>query len=116
VVLFRGDALRQAGLFRDRYATLIDVDMYTRVLRDWDAVAIDEKLAAFRMTMGSWSDRSHRVQGRNLRRLLADVADDESFALSASTRWRGAAWSYVRAPTRGMVFRLAEWRAVRTRR
>jgi glycosyltransferase involved in cell wall biosynthesis len=116
VVLFRADALRQAGPFRDRYATLIDVDMYARVLRDWDAVAVDDTLAAFRVTVGSWSDRSHRVQGRNLRRLLADVADDDSFAVSASTRWRGSAWSYVRAPTRGVVFRLAEWRAVRSRR
>jgi len=115
VVLFRAEALRQAGLFRDRYATLADVDMYARVLRDWDAVAIDDTLAAFRVSVGSWSDRSHRVQGRNLRRLLADLADDPSFAVAPSTRWRGRAWSYVRAPTRGLVFRLAEWRAVRGR-
>jgi glycosyltransferase involved in cell wall biosynthesis len=115
VVLFRAEALRQAGPFRDRYATLVDVDMYARILRDWDAVAIDDTLAAFRVSVGSWSDRSHRVQGRNLRRLLHDVADDESFAVSRSTRWRGAAWSYVRAPARGLVFRLAEWRAVRRR-
>jgi glycosyltransferase involved in cell wall biosynthesis len=116
VVLFRAEALREAGPFRDRYATLVDVDMYARVLRDWDAVAIDDTLAAFRMSAGSWSDRSHRVQGRNLRRLLDDVAKDESFDVARATRWRGRAWSYVRAPTRGLVFRLAEWRAVRRRR
>jgi hypothetical protein len=115
-VLFRAEALREAGPFRDRYATLADVDMYARVLRDWDAVAIDDTLAAFRMSAGSWSDRSHRVQGRNLRRLLDDVADDESFDVTPVTRWRGWAWSYMRAPTRGLVFRLAEWRAVRRRR
>jgi glycosyltransferase involved in cell wall biosynthesis len=116
VVLFRAEALRHAGPFRDDYATLVDVDMYARILRDWDAVAIDDTLAAFRMSVGSWSDRSHRVQGRNLRRLLDDVAGDESFSVAPSTRWRGRAWSYVRAPTRGLAFRLAEWRAVRTRR
>jgi glycosyltransferase involved in cell wall biosynthesis len=115
VVLFRAEALREAGPFRDRYATLADVDMYARVLRDWDAVAIDDTLAAFRVSAGSWSNRSHRVQGRNLRRLLDDVAKDESFDVAPATRWRGRAWSYVRAPTRGLVFRLAEWRAVRRR-
>jgi glycosyltransferase involved in cell wall biosynthesis len=116
VVLFRAEALREAGPFRDLYATLADVDMYARVLRDWDAVAIDDTLAAFRVSAGSWSNRSHRVQGRNLRRLLDDVAKDESFDVAPATRWRGRAWSYVRAPTRGLVFRLAEWRAVRRRR
>jgi glycosyltransferase involved in cell wall biosynthesis len=116
VVLFRAEALRGAGPFRDEYATLVDVDMYARVLRDWDAVAIDDTLAAFRMSVGSWSDRSHRVQGRNLRRLLDDVASDGSFGIAPSTRWRGRAWSYVRAPSRGLAFRLAEWRAVRSRR
>jgi glycosyltransferase involved in cell wall biosynthesis len=116
VVLFRAEALREAGPFRDRYATLVDVDMYARILRDWDAVAIDDTLAAFRMSVGSWSDRSHRVQGRNLRRLIDDVAGDVSFGLGRATRWRGRAWSYVRAPTRGLVFQLAESRALRTRR
>jgi glycosyl transferase family 2 len=116
VVLFRADALRKAGPFRDEYATLADVDMYARVLRDWDAVAIDDTLAAFRMSVGSWSDRSHRVQGRNLRRLLDDVAKDRSYGVGPATRWRGRAWSYVRAPARGLVFRLAEWRVVRHRR
>ena len=116
VVLFRAEALRDAGPFRDRYATLADVDMYARVLRDWDAVAIDDTLAAFRMSAGSWSDRSHRVLGRNLRWLLDDVAKDDSFDVAPATRWRGRAWSYVRAPARGLVFRLAEARAVRRRR
>jgi glycosyltransferase involved in cell wall biosynthesis len=111
VVLFRADALRQAGPFRADYATLVDVDRYAEVLRRWDCVAVDETLAAFRMTAGSWSDRSHRVQGRNLRRLLADLAADPSLDLPRSAVWRGRLWSYVRAPARGVAFRAAEWRA-----
>jgi hypothetical protein len=79
-------------------------------------VAVDETLAAFRVTGGSWSDRSHRVQGANLRRLLDDLAADPAYSLSRSTVWRGRAWSYVRAPTRGIVFRLAEWRAASSER
>ncbi len=111
VVLFRAEALRQAGPFRADYATLIDVDRYAEVLRRWDCVALDETLAAFRLSSGSWSDRSHRVQGRNLRRLLDDLAADPTLALSRSALRRGRAWSYVRAPARGLAFRVAEWRA-----
>jgi glycosyltransferase involved in cell wall biosynthesis len=110
VVLFRAEALRQAGPFRDQYATLIDVDRYAEVLRHWDCVALDETLAAFRVTDGSWSARSHRAQGRNLRRLLADLAADPALRLPRSALWRGRVWSYVRAPTRGLVFRAADWR------
>ncbi len=115
IVLFRGDALRAAGPFRDDYASLADVDRYVEILRRWDCVAIDETLGAFRVSGGSWSDRSHRVQGRNLRRLLDDLAADPTLALSRSALWRGRLWSYVRAPARGIVFRAAEWRATRRR-
>ena len=116
VVLFRTDALRKAGPFRPDYATLLDVDRYAAVLREWDCVALDETVGAFRLSGGSWSDRSHGVQGANLRRLLDDLAADPELAIPRSALWRGRLWSYARAPTRGVVFRVAEWRAVNARR
>jgi hypothetical protein len=111
IVLFRAEALHQAGPFRSDYATLIDVDRYAEVLRHWDCVALDETVGAFRMSAGSWSDRSHREQGRNLRRLLDDLAADPTLHLPRWALWRGRLWTYVRAPARGVVFRAAEWRA-----
>jgi len=113
IVLFRAEALRQAGPFRDDYATLADVDRYAEVLRHWDCVALDETVGAFRMSAGSWSDRSHRAQGRNLRRLLDDLAADPELPLTRADLWRGRLWSYVRAPARGVAFRAAGWRARR---
>ena len=83
------------------------------MLRHWDCVAIDATLAAFRMSSDSWSDRSHRVQGRNLRRLLDDLAADPDLGLPRSAVARGRLWSYVRAPARGVAFRVADWRARR---
>jgi glycosyltransferase involved in cell wall biosynthesis len=110
VVLFRAEALRRAGPFRPDYATLADVDMYARVLAHWDCVLLDETLAAFRVRPGSWSARSHRVQGADLRRLLADLAAVPDLALPRAALARGRALSYVRAPAREAVFRAAEWR------
>jgi glycosyltransferase involved in cell wall biosynthesis len=115
VVLFRAEALASAGPFRGDYGTLIDVDMYARVLQRWECVALDETLAAFRVRDGSWSARSHREQGRNLRRLLDDLARDPAVGLPRASVWRGWLWSFVRAPGRELVFRLAEWRAARRR-
>jgi glycosyltransferase involved in cell wall biosynthesis len=111
VVMFRGEALRQAGPFRDNYGTLVDVDRYAAVLRSWDCVALPVTVGAFRLTDGSWSDRSHRDQGHNLRRLLDDLAADPGLGLRRSALWKGRLWSYVRAPARGIVFRAAAWRA-----
>jgi glycosyltransferase involved in cell wall biosynthesis len=114
IVLFRAVALRQSGPFRDDYATLVDVDRYAAVLRHWDCVALPDTVGAFRLTGGSWSDRSHRVQGRNLRRLLDDLAADPALGLPRSALWRGRLWSYARAPARELVFRVAAWRTHRT--
>jgi glycosyltransferase involved in cell wall biosynthesis len=113
IVLFRSDALLQAGPFRDEYATLTDVDRYAAVLRHWDCIALPVTVGAFRLTGGSWSDRSHREQGRNLRRLLDDLAADPALGLPRSALWRGRLWSYARAPAREIVFRAAAWRTRR---
>jgi hypothetical protein len=115
VVLFRAEALASAGPFRGDYGTLIDVDMYARVLQKWECIALDETLAAFRVSETSWSARSHRQQGRNLRRLLDDLAHDPNLRLPRSAVLRGWLWSFIRAPSRELVFRVAEWRAARRR-
>jgi len=111
VVMFRAAALAQAGSFRADYGTLVDVDMYARVLADWDAYALDETLASFRMSASSWSNRSHRVQAADARRLLRDIASVPAHGITRSTLALGLARASALGRARQAVFALAETRA-----
>lgn len=119
VVLFRAAALQAVtvpggdGPFRDHYGTLVDVDVYARVLARYDAYAIDDTLAAFRLLPGSWSDRSHRRQGANARRLFRDLGADPSYHLSRFTVAQGVARTFLLQRARKLAFAFA---AARVRR
>lgn len=110
-VLFRADALRDAGPFRSTFGTLIDVDLYARVLRRWDAYLLDEVVGAFRLRTDSWSNRSHREQARNARRLFADLAADPSFGITRLDRARATVLTTVNSAARRVVFAAATARA-----
>ena len=106
VVLWRAAALSHAGPFREDYGTLIDVDMYARVLRDWDCVSLDETVAKFRVRAASWSDRSHRVQGRNMRRFINDCAADPANEIGPLLRAQGLGRSVLNQYGRRLAFAL----------
>ena len=53
--LIRTDLLRKVGGWRATQPYLIDEDLYVRVLRHSDLVAIPEPLAAFRVSSTQWS-------------------------------------------------------------
>ena len=120
VVLFRRAALESIaaggsgsavlGPFEERYGSLIDVDAYARILRNWGCVSIDATLAQFRMSTGSWSDRSHAVQGANARRLFRELAADESLGVSRSLLARCIARTYVNQWGRRAAFALEAMR------
>lgn len=116
IVLFRAEALRQAGSFRDTFGTLTDVDMYARVLADWDAFALDETVGAFRVSADSWSNRSHRVQAGNARRLLRAIAADPRHGISRRVLAEGLVRSVIISRLRKTAFALAGWRARRRAR
>jgi glycosyltransferase involved in cell wall biosynthesis len=106
VVLMRRQAMDAAGPFSERYGTLIDVDMYARVLKHWDCVAIDETLAQFRMSTASWSDRSHGEQGRHARRFLRDLAADPELSIGRGLLSVGLARTLVNSLGRRAAFAL----------
>jgi glycosyltransferase involved in cell wall biosynthesis len=116
IVLFRAEALRQAGPFRDTFGTLTDVDMYARVLADWDAFALDETVGAFRVSAASWSNRSHRVQAGNARRLLRAIAADPRHDIGRRVLAEGLVRSEIISRLRKTAFALAGRRARRRAR
>jgi glycosyltransferase involved in cell wall biosynthesis len=111
VVMFRAEALRRAGPFSADYATLLDVDMYARVLAHWDAYALDETVASFRVSASSWSNRAHGAQAANARRLLRDIASDPEHSVDRSTLAVGLARASVLSRARHAVFAAARARA-----
>lgn len=111
VVLFRRDAMADAGPFRSDYGTLIDCDFYARLLRRHDVVAIDETLAAFWARRSSWSDRSHTSQAANARRLFGDLARDPHWSISTTSRWMSMARCEFNARARRWAFAVATVRA-----
>ena len=113
IVLFRAEALRRAGPFRDTYGTLTDVDMYARVLADWDAFALEETVGAFRVSSTSWSNRSHRAQAGNARRLLRAIAADPRHAISKRALVEGLVRSEIISRLRKTAFVVADIRARR---
>jgi glycosyltransferase involved in cell wall biosynthesis len=111
VVLFRSEALHQAGPFRADYGTLTDVDMYARVLEKWDAFALDETVASFRVSAHSWSNRSHRVQAADARRLLRAIAAEPVHDVAPAVLRAGLVRTSVVSQARRAVFVAAGVRA-----
>lgn len=62
--LLRTDLVRQVGGWRATQPYLIDEDLYVRVLRHADLVAVPQALAAFRLTSTQWSVRLATEQAR----------------------------------------------------
>ena len=68
-VLMRTEAVAAVGGWNPDRSYLIDEDLYVRVLRGGDLVALPETLAAFRVTAGQWSVRLARSQAAETRQL-----------------------------------------------
>ncbi|WP_336923667.1 glycosyltransferase family 2 protein [Aquipuribacter sp. SD81] len=83
-VLLRTDVVRAVGGWSARDPYLIDQDLYVRALRHGDLVALDEVLAAFRVSATQWSVALAGEQARQAARLHARVHADWPEAVSAA--------------------------------
>ena len=74
--LIRTELFRQVGGWKATQPFLIDEDLYVRVLRHSDLVALPEPLAAFRVSSTQWSVRLAAEQARQAAAFHARVRAD----------------------------------------
>jgi glycosyltransferase involved in cell wall biosynthesis len=103
-VLFRRDALTAAGCFNDRFDSLLDCDLYARLLRLGGVAVIAETLATFRVHPSSFSSRNHHRQASECRRLLRALAADPTFGISRLRLWQGLTMTELNVLGRRAVY------------
>jgi glycosyltransferase involved in cell wall biosynthesis len=81
--LMRTELVRKVGGWSAAHPFLIDEDMYVKVLRHSDLVAIREPLAAFRVSNSQWSVRLAAEQARQAAAFHAVVRRDFPESVSA---------------------------------
>jgi glycosyltransferase involved in cell wall biosynthesis len=112
-VLFRRDALTAAGPFTERLASLLDCELYARLLRRGGVAVVAETLATFRVHPCSFSGSRYHGQADDCRRLLRELAADPAFGISRLQLWQGLTRSELNALGRRAVF---AWERLRVQR
>jgi len=114
-VLMRRTALQEVGPFDPRYAYVIDMELWCRLLSVGSLVAIREPLAQFRVHRESWSSSLASEQARQARELLRLLNREHEAVTRADLRAgliragvnararRLAYWLWLRGPTETMV-------------
>ncbi len=111
-VMFRGDDLRAAMPWDDRWPYMIDIATYADVLRSGDVIADHAVLAAFRVSGTSWSSTLIGRQREQFRGWRDAVVAEGRVRLSGLDRLRSEAALAARTAGRRLHF----WRAARSER
>lgn len=112
-VLFRREDAVRAGLFRENAGYVIDLDLWLRLLLLGDLFVVDEVLARFRVSSGSWSVLLARHQADQYRGLLEQVAADGRLGLRRRDVALGSAVARILSTARRLLYL---WLARRDRR
>jgi glycosyltransferase involved in cell wall biosynthesis len=105
-VLLRTEVVRTAGGWRAADPYFIDEDLYLRVLRHGDLVALQRPLAAFRLSLTQWSARLIREQAAQARRFHRRMADEMPDVVSPADARRGALLGTAAAYQRRIAYLL----------
>lgn len=89
--LMRTELARKVGGWSAAQPFLIDEDLYVKVLRHSDLVAIREPLAAFRLSSTQWSVRLAADQARQAAAFHRAVREEFPEAVTAWDQWLGSA-------------------------
>lgn len=104
-VLFRLSVARRVGLFDASCAYVVDLDYWYRLLQHGDAYYQPERLAAFRVSSGSWSVAIGARQYDDFRRFLEKYRGMPQYGLGAIDVLLGKTMAGLNNLLRLMVYR-----------
>jgi len=103
-VLFRRDDALRAGLFREDSGYVIDLDLWLRLLTEGDLCVVDDALARFRVTSGSWSVSLAAQQADQYCALLKRVAAEGKLGLRRRDVVIGCVAAHLMARSRRLLY------------
>lgn len=103
-VLMRRESLEKAGWWDSRFPYLIDQASYTRVLLSGDFIAVDEPLAAFRVSASQWSVRLVKDQSRQTMAFHDWLAEEHPDVIRATDRRIGNLRARAMARARQLTY------------
>jgi glycosyltransferase involved in cell wall biosynthesis len=108
-VMFRRDALTQAGGFDPQWRYVIDLKAYVEVAKRYSIGLIREPLGVFRVSSTSWSAHLARLQSGETRRLFRLAAHDAG--IGRPLLWRGIVAARALQAVRRIVTITTRWRS-----
>ena len=105
-VLFRTELGRRIGGFDASIGNVTDLDCWFRLLLHGDAYYLPERLASFRVALGSWSLDIGAKQAAHFRAFIARVGANPAFGTSVLDRTCGRLMSQANTLARLVFYRL----------
>jgi glycosyltransferase involved in cell wall biosynthesis len=112
-VLFRKEGAARAGRFDASIPYVLDLDYWVRLLRSGDAYYINEPLASFRVSVGSWSVRIGARQSLEYQQFIRKLSADQRFGASRPDILVGKLMAKVNAVLRSVLYRVLAMHAVK---
>ena len=109
-VLFRRFSLASVLPWNDERPFLLDLELYTRLLRSGPIVVRRESIGAFRVSSSSWSTRLVRTQQQQLRSWQSEVAESLNPAPPTHERARAALTLRAQMLLRRIAYRILKAR------
>lgn len=112
-VMFRRQLAAVAGRFDASIPYVLDLDYWVKLLGHGDAYYLNEALASFRVSGGSWSVRIGARQSQEYQSFISKVTANTAFKASSLDILAGKTMSKVNAVLRAVLYRFL---AMETRR
>jgi len=113
-VMFRRQLVASAGRFDASIPYVLDLDYWVKLLGHGDAYYLNEALASFRVSGGSWSVRIGARQSQEYQLFISKLSANPTFTTTRFDILAGKAMSKVNALLRAVLYRFLAMEARKT--